>query len=145
MNLASAAQAGPQLADAWTIVRLSLHVLGACVWVGGQLVLAGLVPTIRGIAKEAPGQVARAFGRLSWPAYWLLIATGVWNYLAVSPSSATTPWKVVFGVKMACVALAGIGALAHTKASSPRAKGVYAALGLAGTMAAMVLGVALAG
>jgi len=38
--------AQPQLADAWTIIRLSLHVLAACVWVGGQLVLAGLVPTV---------------------------------------------------------------------------------------------------
>lgn len=135
----------PQLANAWTIVRLSLHVLAASVWVGGQLVLAGLVVTLRGISYDAPGKVARAFARLSWPAYWLLIATGVWNYLAINHAEATTSWHVVFGVKMLSVVVAGLGAFLHTKATSPRARGVYAGLGTIGTIAALVLGVALAG
>jgi len=136
---------GPQLANAWTIVRLSLHVLAASVWVGGQLVLAGLVMTLRGISRDAPGKVARAFARLSWPAYWLLIATGVWNYLALDHADATTSWNVVFGVKMGCVIVAGLGAFLHTKATSPRARGVYAGVGTIGTIAALVLGVALVG
>ena len=136
---------GPQLANAWTIVRLSLHVLAASVWVGGQLVLAGLVVTLRGISHDAPGKVARAFARLSWPAYWLLIATGVWNYLALDHADATTSWNVVFGVKMFCVIVAGLGAFLHTKATSPRARGVYAGVGTIGTIAALVLGVALVG
>ncbi len=134
-----------QLADSWTIVRLSLHVLGACVWVGGQLVLAGLVGTIRGIAPDAPGKVARAFGRLTWPAYWLLIVTGVWNVAALNHSRAAASWNVVFGIKMACVVLAGLGAFAHTRATSPRARGICAGVGMLGTLAAMVLGVAIAG
>jgi putative copper export protein len=134
-----------QLADAWTIVRLSLHVLGACVWVGGQLVLAGLVVTVRGISHDAPGKVAKAFAKFSWPAYWLLIVTGVWNFYAVGPSSATTSWNVVFGVKMLCVVVSGLGAFLHTKATSPKARGVYAGVGMIGTIAALGLGVALAG
>lgn len=134
----------PQLADAWMIVRLSLHVLSACVWVGGQLVLAGLVVTLRGISRDAPGQVAKAFARLSWPAYWTLIATGVWNYLAINHAHATTSWNVVFAVKMLSVAVAGLGALLHTRAASPRARGVYAGAGMIGTVAALILGVALA-
>ncbi len=134
-----------QLADAWTIVRLSLHVLGACVWVGGQLVLAGLVVTVQGISHDAPGKVAKAFAKFSWPAYWLLIVTGVWNFYAAGPSSATTSWNVVFGVKMLCVVVSGLGAFLHTKATSPKARGVYAGVGMIGTIAALGLGVALAG
>jgi putative copper export protein len=133
------------LANAWTIVRLSLHVLGACVWVGGQFVLAGLVVTLRGISHDAPGQVARAFARLSWPAYWLLVATGVWSYLVIDPSRVSVSWNVVFGVKMLCVVVAGLGAWLHTRASSAKAKGIFAGIGMIGTVAALVLGVALAG
>ena len=42
-------------------VRLSLHVLGATVWVGGQFVLAGLLPTPAAVGDDAPTTVARAF------------------------------------------------------------------------------------
>ncbi len=49
--------------------RLFLHVLAASVWVGGQIVLAGLVPTVRGFGEDATRQVARAFNRIAWPAY----------------------------------------------------------------------------
>jgi putative copper export protein len=136
---------GPQLANAWTIVRLSLHVLAASVWVGGQLVLAGLVVTLRGISHDAPGKVARAFARLSWPAFGLLLATGVWNYLALNHADAATSWNVVFGIKMFCVVVAGLGAFLHTKVTSPTARGVYAGVGTLGTIAALVLGVALSG
>ena len=135
----------PQLADALSVTRLTLHVLAATVWVGGQLVLAGLIKTVRGLGADAPKRVAAAFGRLSWPAYWLLIATGVWNYLAINHAAASATWNVVFGVKMACVAVAGIGSYRHTKATTPRARGVWAGLGTLGSILALVLGVAISG
>ena len=50
-------------------IRLSLHVLAAAVWVGGQLTLAELVPTVRKLSPEATKLAARAFARLSWPAF----------------------------------------------------------------------------
>jgi putative copper export protein len=135
----------PQLADSISIVRLSLHVAAAAVWVGGQFVLAGLVPTIRGFGDDAPRAVARAFGRLSWPAFWLLIITGLWNYAAIDPSSATSSWKVVFAFKMVCVVISGVGAFLHTKATTARARGMWAGIGALGSIAALVLGVAIAG
>ncbi len=135
----------PQLAGALTIVRLSLHVLAATIWVGGQFVVAGLLPTIRGLGADAPRRVAAAFGRLSWPAYWLLVATGVWSYLAIPARRATTPWRVAFVVKMLVVALAGLAAWRHTRAASPRARGIWAGLASLASTAALVLGVALAG
>lgn len=134
-----------QLASGLTILRLSLHVLAACIWVGGQFVLAGLVPTVRALGEGAPKKVAQAFGRLSWPAYWLLIATGVWNFLAVHHQDASSGWNAAFGVKMVFVVLAGLGSYLHTKAKTPQARGIYAGVGTLAAIAALVLGVALAG
>ena len=59
--------------------RLFLHVLAASIWVGGQLVLAGLVPTVRRFGEDATRQVARAFNRIAWPAYGVAVVTGLWN------------------------------------------------------------------
>jgi putative copper export protein len=54
-------------------IRLFLHVLGATVWVGGQLTLAALVPTVRGLGEGATAKVARQFERLAWPAFALFL------------------------------------------------------------------------
>ena len=40
-------------------IRLGLHVLAATVWVGGQFVLAGLVPTLRSLGPDAPRAAAQ--------------------------------------------------------------------------------------
>jgi putative copper export protein len=133
------------LANSVTIVRLSLHVLAASVWVGGQFVLAGLLPTVRGLGDTAPRQIAHAFARLSWPAFWVLVATGLWNYEAVSPAHATSSWKVVFIVKMVCVLFAGVGTVVHSRATAPKTKGIYAGVASLASVAALVLGVALTG
>ena len=107
--------------------------------------LAGLLPTVRSLGADAARAVARAFGRLSWPAYWLLVLTGIWNYLAIAPASAPGNWNVVFGVKMLAVLIAVAGSYPHTSAHTPKARGPYAGLDTLGSVAALVLGVALTG
>jgi putative copper export protein len=134
-----------ELASFVTVLRITLHVLAATVWVGGQLVLAGLLSTVRGFGDGAPRAIARAFGRLSWPAYWLLLATGIWNYLAIDHQHASSAWNAVFGIKMLCVVVAGVGSYVHTKASSPAARGAFAGVGTLASIAAIALGVAIAG
>ena len=133
------------LADWLTILRLSLHVLAATIWVGGTLVLAGLIPTVRELGEGATLKVARAFGRMSWPAFWTLVATGVWNYLAVAHGTIAASWMIAFSVKMICVLVAGYGAYRHTRATSASARGMYAGVSALGSILALVLGVALAG
>jgi putative copper export protein len=133
------------LASTSTIIRLSLHILAACVWLGGQIVVAGLLPTLRTLGDDAPQKVARAFGRLSWPAFWVLILTGFWNYAAVHGNTMSSSWNTAFGIKMLCVVVAGVGTFLHTKAATARARGIFAAVGTLATLLAMVLGVALAG
>jgi putative copper export protein len=133
------------LAPAWDLVRLSLHVLGAAVWVGGQITLAGLVPAVRPAGPDALTAVARRFAELAWPAFAVLVATGVWNVLAMDPSKQTSAWRVVLSVKIAAVVVAGAATWLHQRASTRRAVAAFGALSALSAMAALVLGVALAG
>jgi len=113
--------------------------------VGGQVVLAGLVGTVRGIAADGPRTVARAFARLSWPAYAVLVATGIWNISATHPSTQSGAWRVVLSVKIAVVALAGLAAFVHGRAASRRGLAIWGSLSGVTALAALVLGVLLAG
>ena len=63
-------------------IRLFLHVLGASVWVGGQIALGGVVPIVRRTAGiDVVRLVGRRFQQIAWPAFALLLVTGVWNLL----------------------------------------------------------------
>lgn len=117
-------------------VRLFLHLLAAAVWVGGQLVLAGLVPVLRTVGPDAPGVVARQFARIAWPAYLVLVVTGVWNIAAID-GTAGDDYRRTLVLKLVVVALSGAAALGHARATSRRgmaiggaATGVFALLSL---------------
>ena len=101
-----------------TAFRLFLHLLGATVWVGGQLVLAGLVPTVRRYGDDATRAVARAYNRIAWPAFGVIVLTGIWNLMAV-PMDAIP--MSTFGVKMLFVMLSAGGALVHQLAHGNKA------------------------
>jgi putative copper export protein len=125
-------------------IRLFLHVLAATVWVGGQLTLAGLVPGLRAVAPDAPRAAARRFNPIAWPAYALLVFTGIWNITAVKPS-----WSGAYGVtlfvKIVVVALSGITAFLHARSQSRTALAVFGALSGLTALGALFLGVLLAG
>ena len=84
----------------WATVRVFLHVTAATIWVGGQLTLAGLVPGLRALNADAPRAVARRFNRIAWPAFGVLVATGIWNILAIDPDFSTSYGRTVM-VKIA--------------------------------------------
>jgi putative copper export protein len=125
---------GPVLPVTVDTVRVTLHVLAATVWVGGQITLAGLLPTVRGLGEDAPRQVARAFNRVAWPAYGILLVTGVWNLLEVQVGDRDTEYHVTLGVKLLVVAASGIAAGVH---ASTRSKALLAATGAVGALAAL--------
>jgi len=124
-------------------IRLSVHVLAATVWVGGQLTIAGLVPTARGLGEGAPRALARAFARIQWPAYAVLVVTGLWNISAVHAGQPGS-WVVVVVAKIVVVALAGLAAFLHTRASTTRGLAIWGALTTLSSIAALVMGVFLA-
>jgi putative copper export protein len=131
------------LAPALDTVRLSLHVLAATIWVGGQLTLAALVPTLKAAGVDVPRSAARRFSQVAWPAFLVLVATGIWNITAVHDKTDT--YKTVLMVKVAVVILSGLTAYLHQRATSRKGLAVFGALTGLTALAALVIGIVLAG
>ena len=129
----------------WDTVRLFLHVLAATIWVGGQLVLAALVPALRRFGTDVLGAAARRFNQLAWVAFVVLIATGIWNITAAGPGSHSSSYRTTLIVKLAAVAVSGVAAFLHARARTARGRAVYGALTGISALAALFLGVLLAG
>jgi putative copper export protein len=126
----------------WSTVRVFLHVTAATIWVGGQLTLAGLVPGLRALGEDAPRRVARRFNRIAWPAYGVLVATGVWNIVALRPS-----WGSDYGhtlmVKIGVVAASGLSAFAHARAQTRAGVAVFGAASALTALGALFFGIQL--
>jgi len=142
---AAATSSGPTLAAGLDGFRLILHVLAATVWVGGQITVTGLLPTIRTLGDDAPKQVARAFARLLWPAYAVLIVTGFWNISAVHAKNASSAWNAVLGIKITFVLIAGVAVFLHQRSTSKVGLAVWGSIGGVASIVALGLGVFLAG
>jgi putative copper export protein len=128
----------------WDTVRLFLHVLAATVWVGGQLTLAALVPTLRAVGVEAPKAAARRFNLVAWPAFAVLVATGVWNIVAENAKDVGA-YRTTLTVKLLVVAVSGVTAFLHARARTTVGLAVFGALTGVSALAALFLGVLLAG
>jgi putative copper export protein len=133
-----------QLADTVDGIRLSLHIAAATIWVGGQFTLVGLVPTARKIGEEAPKLLANAFARLMWPAFVVLLITGVWNVSATSKNQPSA-WKALLVVKVFVVLLSGLAAYLHSESKTKRGLAIWGSISGLSATAALVMGVFLAG
>lgn len=120
--------------------RLFLHVAAASVWVGGQIVLAGIVPVVRTGNRELLSSVARQFARLSWPAFLVATLTGIWSIAEINVGDLSTEYQVVLFVKLFCAGLSATAAVVHSLGNSKAAKGVGGAMTLVFGLAAMFLG-----
>jgi putative copper export protein len=98
-------------------VRLFLHVLAATIWVGGQITLGALVPVLGGAGADVPRLAARAFGRIAWGAFAVLVITGIWN-IAAAGDTNSDGYQVTLGLKLGVVVLSGLSAYAHQRAKS---------------------------
>jgi len=124
-------------------LRVFLHVLAATVWVGGQITLAGLVPGLRELAADAPRAAARRFNRLAWPAYGVLVLTGIWNIVEVDVGDADTSYQVTLFVKLFVVAISGGAAFLHSTTKSRPMLAVMGALTGVAALGSLFLGVLL--
>ena len=128
----------------WDTVRLFLHVTAATIWVGGQLTLAGLVPGLRAISPDAPRTMARRFNLIAWPAYFVLVMTGIWNVFAISDLDITTAYGKTLMVKVVVAIFSGLAAFLHSISRSKTGLAVWGALSALSAIAALFLGVLLA-
>ena len=123
------------------VIRVTLHILAATIWVGGQIVLAALVGPLRRAAPEAVPAAARTFAWVAWPAFGVLVVTGIWN-MVVSDQKGDA-YQATLMAKMVLVLLSGVGAALHTFTKNPTLKGIWGAVGLVGALGAVLFGVAI--
>ena len=124
-------------------IRLFLHVIAASVWVGGQLTLAGLLPTLRTLDGDARRAIVNRFNKIAWPAFAVLVITGGWNMSAVDFSERGTDYQVTMFIKLTFVALSGIGAFLHTQAKSRTALALWGAIGGVSSVVTLFFGILL--
>ena len=132
------------LSVSWDTIRLFLHVLAATIWVGGQITLAALVPVLRRLGAEIPRAAARRFNPVAWPAFAVLVITGIWNIAAVQ-SQIHGSYETTLVVKLIVVVISGVTAALHARARNPRWIAVFGALTGLSALAALFLGILLAG
>lgn len=108
------------------VVVKAIHVLAACVWVGGTVALVFIaVPAARRLRGEERASMLRALGRgwrpIGWGALLLLAGTGV--ELAVADDAfagAGGGFDAVLVAKVALVGLLAVGAFLHDFVLGPR-------------------------
>jgi hypothetical protein len=103
--------------------------------------------------------VARRFQLLAWPAFAVLVATGIWNVLDAHLGDQGSEYVTTLVVKLVFVGFSGLAAALHTFVAAPavarapsedRARGARAWSGILGAgsltfaLAAAFLGVLLA-
>ena len=104
---------------AWYVVSVSLHILAACVWIGGMGFLAVAVlpvlcrPAYQAVAVPLIHAVAIQFRWIAWATLGVLIATGIANLrfrgYGWAGARDGSMWRSEFGhllgIKLATVAL----------------------------------------
>lgn len=105
---------------------LYIHLLAATVWVGGLIVMAGLVPAVRRVTDDRTvlQAMARRFGVISWIALGTLVLTGTTMLLIGFNLSTTLTTKL--GLVFASAALAAWHTVS-ARHQSPRARGIIQA------------------
>ena len=121
-------------------IRLFVHVLAASVWVGGQIVLAGLVPSLRRSFPDAVKVAARAYPRVAWPAFAIVVLTGLWNLTEISVTDTSTAYQITLFVKITLAISSGAAAAVHQVGRSKAALAIGGAVGLLAALGAMFCG-----
>ena len=59
----------------------------------GQIIFLALVPVLRRMGNDVLTPVARQLTRILWAGFALLIATGIWNLVAVDLGSQSQAYR----------------------------------------------------
>ena len=124
-------------------IRLFLHILAASVWVGGQIVLVALVPKLRQVAPETLKVAANGFARVAWPAFAVVVVTGMWNILEIKVGDMSTEYQVTMFVHVFLAMATSMFAVIHSVGRTKLALALGGALGLLTSLGAMFIGILL--
>jgi putative copper export protein len=133
------------LAPGLEAIRLTLHVLAASIWVGGQIATMGMAGPSRSFGPGAPEVLTRAFARLAWPAYAVVVVTGFWNITTFEWASQSSAWKAVLIAKIIVVAASGLGVLLQARAGTRAQQALWGSVAGLASVAALAMGILLAG
>ena len=75
----------------------------------------------------------------------MLIATGIWNVTAVHYSSQSSAWKAVLMAKIVVVIVAGVATGLHQRATTKGQLALWGSVAGTTSVAALVMGILLAG
>ncbi len=101
---------------------LWVHIVAACIWIGGQVTVATIIPLLRD-HRDLARRAGRRYQAVAWPAFAVLIVTGIvnvgnaglrWSQLLDSSAGRTLV------VKLILVALSGLAAGVHSFVQAPR-------------------------
>ncbi len=136
---------------------LWIHVLAACIWIGGQITLGMVMPMLRSV-PEVMRDIARRFQNLAWGAFAILIVTGLINMhdagISLANLNATSQSRTL-SIKLVFVIISGAAAAIHAywvtphmrNASHAKRAAAVASVGgisLLAAMLAALFGVAIA-
>ena len=119
---------------------LYFHVVAATVWVGGLIVMAGLVPAVRNATddRNVIRAIAHRFGILSWGALGILVVTGTAMLLIGFDLSTTMTTKI--GLVFVSAGLAAWHTVS-ARHQTPRTRGMIQATIL--LLALVIIGLAI--
>ena len=92
---------------------------------------------------DVPKAAANAFARVAWPAFGVLILTGLWNVAAQGDKGPD--YAHTLTLKLVLVVISGVTAFVHSRASSRAMMAVFGALTGLSAMATLFVGIVLAG
>jgi putative copper export protein len=124
-------------------IRIFTHLLAVAVWVGGQIVVAGIIPALKRSYPDATKVVAQAFARVAWPAFGVTVVTGVWSLAVIDVTDTSSAWQVTLLLKIALAIASGAAAAAHAVGTSRAMIAIGGALGLLTALGATLTGVML--
>jgi hypothetical protein len=104
----------------------------------------GLRLAARRLGAQVLRAAARRFNQIAWPALAVLVATGIGN-IAAERDKITGSYRTTLAAKLAAVPVPGITAFLRARSRSTTGLAVFSALTGASALAALFLGVLLAG
>ena len=99
---------------------------------------------LRRLGAQVPRAAARRFNQIARPAFAVPVATGIWN-IAAEQDKITGSYRTTLIAKLAAVLVPGVTAFLHARSRSTAGLAVVGAVTRASALAALFLGILLAG